>query len=160
MKPLPREGFNRSVAKSPFATTYRLRTSLARNKFQSLSREKPFCHDSEIARIAGIDNTFQSLSREKPFCHTGPPSLAHPKFCTVSIAQSRKALLPRRTLEMPDQPDQGFNRSVAKSPFATDAGTGQTGKARARFNRSVAKSPFATSPWERCAVQVRTTVAL
>src|SRR5579883_44374 len=69
MKPLPREGFNRSVAKSPFATTYRLRTSLARNKFQSLSREKPFCHDSEIARIAAIDNTFQSLSREKPFCH-------------------------------------------------------------------------------------------
>src|SRR5579883_1314341 len=62
-------GFNRSVAKSPFATSsarYSLRASL---EFQSLSREKPFCHGQSLSGVNLNLRVFQSLSREKPFCH-------------------------------------------------------------------------------------------
>src|SRR5579885_3044545 len=86
-------GFNRSVAKSPFATS--LRVWLCRLQSASFNRsvaKSPFA-TSSCPCPKGEESKFQSLSREKPFCH---PLLLHRRvrFLLVSIAQSRKALLP------------------------------------------------------------------
>src|SRR5579885_89031 len=105
-------GFNRSVAKSPFATS--LRVLLCRLQYASFNRsvakspssipssisdgfnrsvaKSPFA-TSSCPCPKGEESKFQSLSREKPFCH---PLLLHRRvrFLLVSIAQSRKALLP------------------------------------------------------------------
>src|SRR5579883_2030350 len=62
-------------------------------RFQSLSREKPFCHRLGVT-ISSKPWQFQSLSREKPFCHL--------------LTQKSDDPLASR-----------FNRSVAKSPSAT-----------------------------------------
>ncbi len=173
--------------------------SLAKNmlRFQSLSREKPFCHasfhfDRSHAGAVSIaqsrkallpryytpsfvleSHAFQSLSREKPFCHclfrfvnesklysfnrsvakspsatsTGGPKVA--KNGLVSIAQSRKALLPQEFSKSPRLETQCFNRSVAKSPSAT-LPTAPGGGDQGGFNRSVAKSPSATLAFAAC----------
>src|SRR5579883_2775840 len=112
--------FNRSVAKSPSATRGAKDERLCEvARFQSLSREKPFCH-SKRSRSIKREREFQSLSREKPFCHlhTGNPRDCWIKH--VSIAQSRKALLPP-LMEVTkwQRKRRCFNRSVAKSPSAT-----------------------------------------
>src|SRR5579883_1972623 len=62
--------------------------------FQSLSREKPFCHSPHGPPIWSLRDEFQSLSREKPFCHASF-HFDRSHAGAVSIAQSRKALLPR-----------------------------------------------------------------
>src|SRR5579885_89030 len=107
------------------------------SRFQSLSREKPFCHiparfamPLTICQFQSLSREkpffhsfinlgwFQSLSREKPFCHQLLP-LPQRRRKQVSIAQSRKALLPPFTSTPPRPILASFNRSVAKSPFAT-----------------------------------------
>ncbi len=135
--------------------------------FQSLSREKPFCHhETEPALVD--QPRFQSLSREKPFCHLLYQN-AYIYRTRVSIAQSRKALLPQSSARGGIARPTGFNRSVAKSPSATShreqanvdvewfqslsrekpfchqSITSGTPVSVYSFNRSVAKSPSATA---------------
>src|SRR5579883_26655 len=113
--------FNRSVAKSPSATIIRASALPPSAESQSLSREKPFCHDGSIA-LHWPKRAFQSLSREKPFCHFAAALRCCDESCT------------------------SFNRSVAKSPSATRAMQRQQRRSAHSFNRSVAKSPSATRP--------------
>src|SRR5579885_3014081 len=89
------QGFNRSVAKSPSATLVISSTIATSSRFQSLSREKPFCHHSASSPCLR-SGWFQSLSREKPFCHFALLTAAYAHIHPVSIAQSRKALLPHQ----------------------------------------------------------------
>src|SRR5579883_1767074 len=112
--------FNRSVAKSPSATRGAKDERLCEvARFQSLSREKPFCH-SKRSRSIKREREFQSLSREKPFCHETTTTVHTMPGQHVSIAQSRKALLPPAHWQPSRLLDKGcFNRSVAKSPSAT-----------------------------------------
>src|SRR5579883_2319078 len=127
--------FNRSVANSPSATIIRASALPPSAEFQSLSREKPFCHGGPRERASRPRRTacreFQSLSREKPFCHTGQsvrfnrsvaksPSATSPPPCDaamnparVSIAQSRKALLPHEQCK--DNSDDLPTVSIAQS---------------------------------------------
>src|SRR5579883_3261679 len=112
--------FNRSVAKSPSATRGAKDERLCEvARFQSLSREKPFCH-SKRSRSIKREREFQSLSREKPFCHETTTTVHTMPGQHVSIAQSRKALLPP-LMEVTkwQRKRRCFNRSVAKSPSAT-----------------------------------------
>src|SRR5579883_1385970 len=162
--------FNRSVAKSPSATRGAKDERLCEvARFQSLSREKPFCH-SKRSRSIKREREFQSLSREKPFCHETTTTVHTMPGQHVSIAQSRKALLPPAHWQPSRLLDKAcFNRSVAKSPSATPYGghkmATQTKMFQSlsrekpfchleqqlycddkmgSFNRSVAKSPSAT----------------
>src|SRR5579885_2771401 len=166
--------FNRSVAKSPSATIIRASAlppsaefqSLSREKpfchggprerasrprrtacreFQSLSREKPFCHTGE-ADLVLADGKFQSLSREKPFCHDGSIALHWPKRAFQSLSREKPFCHFAAALRCCDESCTSFNRSVAKSPSATRAMQRQQRRSAHSFNRSVAKSPSATRP--------------
>src|SRR5579883_1834945 len=159
--------FNRSVAKSPSATPYGGHKMATQTKmFQSLSREKPFCHleqqlycddkmgsfNRSVAKSPSATRrdqhrqneslVFQSLSREKPFCHAqdqgagGRTRLRFNRSVAKSPSATTRALFPRRTWN-------SFNRSVAKSPSAT-ARLRRYAQPAQCFNRSVAKSPSAT----------------
>ncbi len=113
-------------------------------KFQSLSREKPFCHTYWVCKQQYNVTLFQSLSREKPFCHCARSFLAVmcvPSF--QSLSREKPFCHPCRdlfaTLSM-----FSFNRSVAKSPSATHRDCLRRAPPLWSFNRSVAKSPSAT----------------
>src|SRR5579883_2922472 len=105
-------------------------------RFQSLSREKPFCHTAPRARERAVQVGFnrsvakshfatssaryslrasleiQSLSREKPFC-LQQCHVLRACFAGVSIAQSRKALLPRSVVKRSQS--QSESVSIAQS---------------------------------------------
>src|SRR5579885_2221035 len=135
--------FNRSVAKSPSATRGAKDERLCEvARFQSLSREKPFCH-SKRSRSIKREREFQSLSREKPFCHETTTTVHTMPGQHVSIAQSRKALLPPAHWQPSRLLDKAcFNRSVAKSPSATPYGGHKMATQTKMFQSLSREKPF------------------
>ncbi len=117
--PDARSRFNRSSARSSFVTR-RITPALCPGaEFQSLKREKPFCN----GRLRGGDGVeaarFNRSSARSSFvtscaslCCAGSPT-------SVSIAQARKVLLQLYLPHVGEFSLLGFNRSSAKSPFAT-----------------------------------------
>ncbi len=134
--------------------------------FQSLSREKPFCH-IRADSCSHSRRAFQSLSREKPFCHktsfndtfdtrisfnrsvAKSPSATKAQEWAQKNAEKFQSLSREKPfchLNASSRPltrPWSFNRSVAKSPSAT-IHTKEAGLVWTSFNRSVAKSPSAT----------------
>src|SRR5579885_440271 len=159
----------------PFCHTGEADLVLADGKFQSLSREKPFCHTSNAKTTATICPQFQSLSREKPFCHqtsttaslgrAGFQSLSREKpfchssdieydcnFIEVSIAQSRKALLPPQRIVALLEERLVSSAQSRKALLPLCASNSRLCSEASSFNRSVAKSPSATderAAWPR-----------
>jgi len=141
---IPRKtGFNRLLAKSPFATLAYLFWMEGQSLFQSPAREKPLCNPL-LCRERGTSLEVSiACSRKAPLqplrtCHEqGYP-------WSVSIACSRKAPLQRKGERALRQTCAGFNRLLAKSPFATALEDNDEPTTQEGFNRLLAKSPFAT----------------
>ena len=165
-----KNSFNRSVAKAPASTQFRLASLTSHsNAFQSLSRESS-CLNLDATASTIIVSKFQSLSRESSCLNyllasnnmlAGRVSIAQSRkllpqlpnfgpdirwFADVSIAQSRK-LLPQ--LHVPREAPGGlharFNRSVAKAPASTQKSQPRHYQRVTCFNRSVAKAPASTN---------------
>src|SRR5579885_2792715 len=140
----PKRAFQSLSREKPFCHSSNAKTTATIcPQFQSLSREKPFCHQTSTTASLGRAG-FQSLSREKPFCHSSDIEYDC-NFIEVSIAQSRKALLPpQRIVALLEERLVSIAQS-RKALLPLCASNSRLCSYSSSFNRSVAKSPSATS---------------
>src|SRR5205807_137142 len=88
---------------------------------------------------------FQSLVRENPFCNAIFKSVSAADPCGFNRSFAKTPFATLLSVKGPVGFATGFNRSFAKTPFATSLSSFIDIPSLVGFNRSFAKTPFATS---------------